>query len=433
VVNLLDDDSADGELDDIAADPVSASPLAARFAGTTVHYQGTDVSAQRHIDAIERRYPSRALLLQPGVSRWLVTERGGALQGPRFHLYDPASGHFNEVLADPPRDARGDGQARWLPESAMARQLPFSWTASDGMRLHGFVRVPPGVDPGQVPLVAVIHGGPWANVAAEEFGSGYAQFLVNRGYAVFEPNFRGSTGFGRDYMLAAAGDFGNGRVQADIVEGVRAVLAEGVGDSARVGVVGASFGGYATLLALTWQPDLFRVGVALVPPPDFAWDLTWIARSREAEVLSRKLPFERWMSLMDMDIADKAHMDSLHAQSPLVNAARMTRPLTIVAGGQDQRVALRGVLGYAATMKRLGKDVTLIVDPVAGHANESAVATEAVMYLLGDTLHRSLGGDAETPPDPPLRDYLMRNLRLGGRGLTTAATASLPASRKVDP
>jgi len=433
VANLLGDPQPDGELDDVAGDPASALPLAARFAGTTVRYLGIDAEAQRHIDAIERRYPSRALLFQPGTSRWLVTERGGALHGPRYHLYDPASGAFADILADAPLRARGGGMAHWLPERAMARQIPFSWTASDGMRLHGFVRVPPGADPAHVPLVAMIHGGPWANVSAEEFGSGYAQFLVNRGYAVFEPNFRGSTGFGRDYMLAAAGDFGNGRVQADVVEGVRALLGEGVGDPARVGIVGASFGGYTTLLGLTWQPELFRVGVALVPPPDFAWDLTWIARSREAEVLSRKLPFERWMSLMGLDLADKARMDRLHVQSPLANAARMTRPLTIVAGGADQRVALRGGLGYAATMNMEGKDVTLFVDPAAGHASESAVAHEAVMYILGDTLHRHLGGDPETPPDPSLRDYLVRTLRLGGSGLTMAATANLPASATAGP
>lgn len=433
VVDLPEENSADGELDEIAADPSSGMPLLMRFAGSTMHYRGTDAATQRHVDAVERRYPSRGLQIQPGLAQWLIVERGGAQQGARYHLYDPVRGRFSDVLDDPPHRAREEVAARWLPEAAMARQLPFSWTASDGMRLHGFVRVPPGVDPAHVPLVALVHGGPWANVAAEDFGSGYAQFLVNRGYAVFEPNFRGSTGFGRDYMLAANGDFGNGRVQADIVEGVRALLAAGVGDSGRVGIVGASFGGYSTLLGLTWQPDLFRVGVALVPPPDFAWDLAWIARTREAEALSSRIPFERWMDLMGLGLDDASRMNRLHAQSPLANATRMTRPLTIVAGGEDQRVALRGVLGYAALLKVLDRDVTLLVDPVAGHTNDRAVAREAAMYILGSTLHRYLGGAAETPPDPTLRDYLAENLRLGGEGLTTAASTSPSRSAKADP
>jgi Prolyl oligopeptidase family len=91
-------------------------------------------------------------------------------------------------------------------------------------------------------VAANIHGGPWNHVRA-----GYnhlTQMLANRGYAVFEPNFCGSTGYGRDYLLAARGDFGNGRVQQDIAEGVEHLLARGIGDPQRVGIIGASFGGY---------------------------------------------------------------------------------------------------------------------------------------------------------------------------------------------
>jgi dipeptidyl aminopeptidase/acylaminoacyl peptidase len=435
--DMLVDPLGEADLDDFVADPSSGMPILAVFRGSIVVNKGLDRAAQAHVDAIERRYASRALTLQPGRSRWLVVERGGALHGARYHLYDPANGEVGDILGDPPRRARDESTTPWLPESAMARQLPFSWTASDGMRLHGFVRVPPGLDPARVPLVAMIHGGPWGQVAPEEFGTGYAQFLVNRGYAVFEPNFRGSTGFGRDYMLAAKGDFGNGRVQRDIVEGTQAVLAAGVGDRGRVGIVGASFGGYSTLLGLTWQPELFRVGVAFVPPADFAWDLTWITRTREAQVLSAVLPFERWMSLVALDLGDRERMGSLHAQSPLANAARMARPLTILAGGDDQRVALRGVLGYVARLTLLGKDVTLLVDPVAGHRNERAVAREAGMYLMAEALRGPFGGAAETPPDPVLREYLVNNLRVTGspvasvaQGITTASSATPPASAK---
>lgn len=422
VTDVLADPRGEADLDDFIADPASGAPGLVTFRGTLVTVRGVDRAMQAHIDAIERRYQGRALTLQPGRSRWLVVERGGALQGARYHLYDPTNGQVSDILDDPPRRARDDGAASWLPESAMARQLPFSWTASDGMRLHGFVRVPPGRDPAHVPLVAMIHGGPWGQVAAEEFGTGYAQFLVNRGYAVFEPNFRGSTGFGRDYMLAANGDFGNGRVQRDIVEGTQALLAAGIGDRGRVGIVGASFGGYATLLGLTWQPELFRVGVAFVPPADFAWDLTWITRTREAQVLSAVLPFERWMSLVALDLNDPARMAPLHAQSPLANAERMSRPLTILAGGDDQRVALRGVLGYVARLTLLDKNVTLLVDPAAGHHNDRVVAKEAGLYLTAETLRTALGGPAEIPPDPALSQYLRTNLRVSGGALAAGRT-----------
>ncbi|SKB56689.1 Dipeptidyl aminopeptidase/acylaminoacyl peptidase [Luteibacter sp. 22Crub2.1] len=419
---LAGDPAQVADVDEATADPATGRPTILAYRGIAWAAQGLDPATQARVDRIRARFPGKALRFQRGAHRWLVVERGGAQQDARYHLFDPAHDRFTEVLTTPPLRGRDGGVASWLPDASMATQLPFDWTASDGMRLHGFVRVPPGADPATLPLVALVHGGPWGNVAADEFGTGVSQFLVNRGYAVFEPNFRGSTGFGRDYMLAAQGDFGNGRVQRDIVEGVRALLAAGVGDSRRVGIVGASFGGYSALLGVTWQPELFRVGVALVPPSDFAWDIAWITRSTEANSLSSPLPFELWMT--QVGLGDRGTLQRMHDESPLANATRMRRPLTIIAGGDDQRVALRGVLGYAAQLKHLDRDVTLLVDPAAGHSNERPLAREASLYLIADALHRHLGGMAETPPDPAMRDYLAANLRLSGDALTTASSAS---------
>jgi len=406
ITTLAIDPRREADVDELAADAVSGLPAIATYRATDVDSRGIDVATQQHVDRIRSRFPGKALGFQPGQRKWLVTERGGGMQGARYHLYDPATGVMTDAPDGPAVSARAGRPVAWLPESGMATQLPFDWTASDGMRLHGFVRVPPGKDSARLPVVALIHGGPWGNVAANEFGTGVAQLLVNRGYVVFEPNFRGSTGYGRDYMLAARGDFGNGRVQKDITEGVRALLSEGVGDARRVGIVGASFGGYSTLLGLTWQPELFRVGVAFVPPSDFAWDLTWIGRTTEAAKLSTLLPFEQWMTLVGMDPHDAPHMDRLHREAPLANAERMNRPLLIIAGGQDQRVALRGVLGYVAQLRRLRKDVSLWVDPVSGHSDARPLAKEAGIYLMADMLHRYLGGEPDTPPDAELADYM---------------------------
>jgi dipeptidyl aminopeptidase/acylaminoacyl peptidase len=287
------------------------------------------------------------------------------------------------------------------------------------MHLNGFVWLPPGHDPATLPLVALPHGGPWNHVRAGEFGVGYSQFLVNRGYAVFEPNFRGSTGYGRNYLMAAHGDFGNGRVQQDIVEGVRYLLSQGIGDADRVGIAGASFGGYSTLLGVTFQPELFKVGVAIVPPTDFGWDLLWVARSSEALNLSRYIPFNGWLRMLSLDLGDKAVMARLHAQSPLANAEKMHRPLLIFASGEDHRVALRGVLGYVAKLKLMKRDVSLFVDDEAGHKNDAPLAGEAYLYLLARMLHDHLGGAAPTPPDAELAAWLRRNLRVAGSDMST--------------
>ncbi|MDF4004420.1 prolyl oligopeptidase family serine peptidase [Luteibacter sp. PPL552] len=409
LVERAADPDGEADVDEVVPDPGDGQPGILTFRGAVVHSVGLDDTTRDRLGAIARQLPDRALTFAPGRSHWLVTERGGALQGARYHLFDTATGTLTGILDDAPLGARDGRPGTWLPVDALARQIPFDWTASDGRRLHGFVRVPPGRVARDLPMVVLVHGGPWNHVAPDDFGSGYAAFLAHRGYVVFEPNFRGSTGFGRDYLLAAGGDLGNGRVQRDIEDGVRALLDAGAGDANRVAIVGASFGGYATLLALTWQGDLFKAGVAIVPPADFAWDLTWIGRTREGNRLSRELPYEQWMAAMSLDPGDGVAMSRLHAQSPLSNAARMHRPLLMIAGGADQRVALRGVLAYAARLRLLDRPVTLLVDRDAGHTDAGDLMREVAFYLTADMLHRQIGGDADDPPDAAMIDDIRTN------------------------
>jgi dipeptidyl aminopeptidase/acylaminoacyl peptidase len=313
-----------------------------------------------------------------------------------------------------------------LPEAALARKIPFAYRASDGMRVRGFLLVPPGIDPARAPLVADVHGGP-----INHFDSGYdamGQLLANRGYVVFESNFRGSTGHGRDYMLAARGDFGNGRVQQDIVDGVRYLLVQGIGDAQRVGIAGHSFGGYSTLQGVTFAPDLFKVGVAGAPPADFAWSMQWLVESGDqgARKNGSLLAMLRELSV---DPYDAATYTRLHAQSPLVNAGRLQRPVLLLAGGADRVVAIREVIHYAAVLKRLGKSVSLYVEPQGGHSPTDPLPREAYVYLTEAMLHGTLGGAAPEPPNSALRDYLRRNLRLDAAGLLrTERGAARPPS-----
>jgi dipeptidyl aminopeptidase/acylaminoacyl peptidase len=411
------DPRGEADIDTVALDPADGTPRIASYRGTVAALDGLDEPARRALARLRARYPGRNLAITPGATHWLVGEQASTLQGARWHLFDPRSGAVQDILELPPLAERDGRPAQWLPEAAMARKLPFDWTASDGLRLHGFVWLPPGTDPARQPLVVLVHGGPWNAARPDAFGNGYSQALANRGYVVFEPNYRASKGLGRHYLMSAQGDFGNGRVQQDIVEGTRCLLAQGIGDAGRVGIAGASFGGYSTLLGVTFQPQMFKVGVAMVPPPDFGWDLRWIGRSSEALALSRYIPFDDWLAMLSLDPRDGAAMARLHAQSPIAHAAAMDRPLLIFAAGEDHRVALRGVLGYAARLRLHGKDVSLLVDPQAGHHNDTPLAHEAYLYLLAWMLHRHLGGAAPPPPDPVLRDYLVRSLRIAGEDL----------------
>ncbi|HET7126295.1 MAG TPA: alpha/beta fold hydrolase, partial [Lysobacter sp.] len=399
------DPRGETDLDAAVLDPSGSEPLVASYRSGTPMTYGLG-RAQAAVAALRARFPGRDIgvdVADGPHAQWLVSERASSLRDAKWHLYDPATGRLRTILAD--------GARRPLPEAAMARNIPFDYAASDGMRVHGFLLLPPGADPARMPLVAQVHGGP-----INHFRSGYdaiAQLLANRGYAVFQTNFRGSTGFGRAYTFAAHGDFGNGRVQQDIVEGVRYLLAQGIGDPRRVGIVGHSFGGYSALQGVTFQPELFKVGVAGSPPPDLAWGMRWLAESGEqGDLPDRSLVAT--LRTLRMDPSDPATYARLHAQSPVANASLMRRPLLVMAGGADRTVAARGVIDYAARLKQAGKPVSLYIEPNGGHSPMAPVPRKAYAYLMLRMLHAHLGGAAPDAPDPALRDYLRDNLRLAG-------------------
>jgi len=427
------DPFGEADLDGIVIDPATHQPRMVAYRSTVARNHALDPSLRPHLDALAARLPDRDLRLslgrEPG-AQWLVEARGGRQQGLRWHAYDPETGALSLLFDDAPLHARDRTPATYIAEAMLARRQPLQWRASDGMRLHGFLQLPPGRDAARAPLVVLVHGGPWSHARPEY--NGIAQFLAHRGYVVFEPNFRASTGHGIAYTLAANGDFGNGRVQRDIVEGTRHLLASGIGDPQRVGIAGASFGGYAALLGVTFEPDLFKAAVAFVPPPDMAWTLRWILRNPESMALGRTVPMPDMLRMLALDPDDSLRMAALRAQSPMANVARLRRPVLLVAGGEDRRVGIAGVVEYAARLKLAGKDASLFVDDEAGHVNRAPLAREANLYLLEAMLHRHLGGPAPMPPDGALRGYLAGSQRLCAPVLGTlcprAPTSDLPTN-----
>jgi len=412
------------DLDDVVLDPRSQQPLIATYRSVVAANYALNPMHRRQLAVLRARLPGSELELSLGSERaspWLVRERGDRLQHARWHLFDPVAGTLREILA-------GLAGAPRLPGTALARKIPVAWRGSDGMRLHGFLSIPPGLDARRLPLVAAVHGGPWSQVRPGF--SPATQFLVNRGYIVFEPNFRGSTGFGREYLFAARGDFGNGRVQADVEDGVRYLLARGIGDARRVGIAGVSFGGYSSLLGVTFSPELFRVGVAVVPPSDFGWTLRWATVNSDVS-LDDAIPLASTLKTLSLDLDDSAAMARLSAQSPLANARQLTRPVLLMAGGRDQRVAIRSVVHYAAMLRSLGKPVSLYIDPEAGHGLDDPRSREAYFYLMETMLHRHLRGARPTPPGTELREQLRRNLRLAAEPLLPDGGARPPRTSQA--
>ncbi|HVK51923.1 MAG TPA: prolyl oligopeptidase family serine peptidase [Pseudoxanthomonas sp.] len=410
LTTLHQDPLREADLQQVSLDPITREPAFLSYRSTRAATYPISEQARLQWPRLRQQLAQsdlRVEVAQGADARWLVHARQADAKGERVYLFNPGNGELREVLA-----GLGFEQNRraipGLPSAQLARKLAVSWRASDGMQLHGFVLLPPGVDVRRAPLIANIHGGPF-NLFRPEF-SAQSQLLANRGYVVFEPNFRGSTGLGREYLLAANGDFGNGRVQRDIVEGVRYLLARGVGDANRVGILGASFGGYSALQGVTFQPELFKVGVAAVPPADFGWVLRWYARGPDQ--MSQGVPMASTMRMLSLDPADASLAARLSAQSPIANVRALQRPVLLLAGGDDERVPIRSVLHYAAELKARNKQVSLFVDAEGQHQLVNPITREAYLYLVEAMFQRHLGGPAPAPPSRALREALTRNLLL---------------------
>ncbi|MCU0756490.1 MAG: prolyl oligopeptidase family serine peptidase [Xanthomonadales bacterium] len=413
---LMQDPAGEADLADLTVDPQDGRPRLLGWRSTVPRQAALAAADAPRLAALQARFPGRILRVWIGGDTWLVQEQADVLRGARWWLAS-ADGEARAVRADAGHVFAGQPMPR-PDEAAMARKLPVRWTASDGRALHGFVHLPPGADPARAPLVVLVHGGPHSLVRPDY--SNDAQLLANRGYAVFQPNFRASTGLGRELMFAAQGDFGRGRVLADLVEGTRWLLAEGVGDPARVAIAGASFGGYAALLAATVEPALYQAAIAGVPPTDFGQVMRDYLGSGEEMIPG--IPMAVSMRELGADPADAALMQRLRDESPIALAALLQRPVLIVAGGRDDRVPIRGVTHYAARLRTLGKDVTVYIDPDAGHELADPHAREAWYYLMERLLHHRLGGPSPEPPSAALRRHLQQHLRLRGSDFAPTAT-----------
>jgi dipeptidyl aminopeptidase/acylaminoacyl peptidase len=399
-----DDPQALSDLVHVTLNPRSGRPMLAAYLLPRLRLAGLDAEGKRIAAGIARRFPEGGVLVEscaPGAC--LLVEHGARLAHARFWILDLRRHGLRPVL-----DAVRARVATPAPQQ-LAERIALRYPASDGALVHGYLTLPPGLPARGLPMVTLVHGGPWNHVDGGY--SALAQLLANRGVAVFQPNFRGSTGYGSRYMLAPGADFGNGRVQADIIDGVRWLLAQGVGDPRRLGIVGGSFGGYATLLALTHTPELFRFGMATQPPPDFARTLRLAVKRPPA---AGEVPFGLVLRELGIDAADPAVLAPIERDAPARHAVRVSAPLLLVAGGRDDKVEVEAVVDYVARLQGLGKPVGLLLDPELGHNTDDPVVKGAQVHLLLRMLQLHLGGPPAPAPGEAVARYLARSLRATG-------------------
>ncbi|MCB4436606.1 alpha/beta fold hydrolase [Alteromonas sp. McT4-15] len=359
-----------------------------------VHYEALTPNAEALLNRLTSKISNNIYRFTPdkSLTNWLVAEEDQQSGNVHFRLYLAESDTWISPLS---HIEPSQTYAIWS-----ALRVPIQYQASDGMPLFGYLTLPNGYKASEVPLVVFPHGGPW-NRSHGSYNR-ISQFMANRGYAVFEPNFRGSTGMGQAYMTSAQRDFGNGRVQQDIIDGVDYLLENGVGRADRLAIVGHSFGGFSAINALAFTPDKFSVAFAAAAPNNMSDTIRHYKSSILAVFLPMRLP--RFSALMS-DITNRQDVLYLYEQSPDKHWQNIDKPLYMWAGAQDDRVAVEDVREFALRLQADGKAISLVSDAREGHSPNSTLAKDGYLYLLERALFTHLHGRMETKMTPSLTRY----------------------------
>ena len=242
----------------------------------------------------------------------------------------------------------------WLNEEDMASMTPISYQSRDGLTINGYLTLPVGSTGKNLPVVVNPHGGPWHR---DSWGfNPEVQYLANQGYAVFQINFRGSTGYGREFWEISFKQWGK-TMQDDITDGVNWLISEGIADPDRVAIYGASYGGYATLAGLTFTPDLYACGVDYVGVSNL---FTFIETIPPYWELYRQMLYE----MVGHPEIDK---QLLTEGSPALNVEKIKAPLFIAQGANDPRVKKSESDQMVEALKNQGVDVPYMVKENEGH------------------------------------------------------------------
>jgi dipeptidyl aminopeptidase/acylaminoacyl peptidase len=261
-----------------------------------------------------------------------------------YYLYDRQTEKL-EKLAD---------LAPWLKEDQMAPMTPVSFPSRDGLTINGYLTLPVGVASKDLPVVVIPHGGPSAR---DSWGfDPEAQFLANRGAAVLQVNFRGSTGYGKSFWEAGFKQWGRG-MQNDVTDGVKWLIALGVADKKRVAIYGGSYGGYAALAGATFTPNLYACAVSYVGPSNLFTLLDSIPPYWEP---LREMEYE----MLGDPVKDRALLEEI---SPVFHADNIRIPLLVAQGANDPRVKKAESDQIVEAVKKAGKDVVYMVKENEGH------------------------------------------------------------------
>ncbi len=249
-----------------------------------------------------------------------------------------------------------DELSPWLKADEMADMKPISYTTRDGMTINGYLTLPKGVKAENLPVVVNVHGGPWAR---DYWGfNPEVQFLASRGYAVLQMNFRGSTGYGREFWESSFKQWGKA-MQDDVTDGAKWLVKQGIADPDRIAIYGGSYGGYATLQGLVKDPDFYACGIDYVGVSNLFTFMETIPPYWK--------PFLDMMHEMVGDPENDEDATNMKLTSPALNADKIKAPLFVAQGANDPRVNKDESDQMVNALKERGVEVEYMVKENEGH------------------------------------------------------------------
>jgi dipeptidyl aminopeptidase/acylaminoacyl peptidase len=305
-------------------------------------------------------------------SKWIV-----AFTTPhrpiRYHLWNRGSKSSTFLFSHRPE----------LEQYQLAEMRPITYRARDGLEVRGYLTIPPGHEPRRLPLVLHPHGGPWAR---DYWGFNvWCQFLANRGYAVLQSNFRGSTGYGRKFLHAGDRQWGLA-MQNDLTDAVKWAVAEGIADPDRVAIFGLSYGGYAALAGAAFTPDLYKCAIDLCGPSNLATCIKSFAPYFNMRAV--------WNSLVG-NPDDSADRELLAGASPLFAADKIRIPMLIGQGANDARVIQAESEQIVEAIEKNGGSTIYVLYPDEGHGLARPENNQDFMARAERFLAEHLGGRYE--------------------------------------
>ena len=369
------------DIDQVFFDDLTGELLMTRYIGDTARLYAHTPDMQALLDAA--RTLGGVVEMGSGTtdrSRWVVTLNKPTKPAVTY-LYSKATGRLEKFYEPRP----------WLNAYRFADMTPIKYLARDGLPITGYVTLPPGRIPRALPLVVLVHGGPWGDRDKYEFRSD-VQLLANRGYAVLQVNYRGTTGLGKRFARAAKKEFGRA-MHTDLLDGVAYLARQGMIDTSRVAIMGGSYGGYATLVGLTFTPEKFACAV------DYAGTSNLVTLLESFPPSWRPFLPRSWYPFVG-DPRNPVDRADMLARSPLLRADSARAPLLIFQGANDPRVTKPQADRMAIALHRRGIPVTYLLAGNEGHGFAESETSLAVNRATELFLGRCLGGRVQASVSP---------------------------------